>query len=414
MRRLVKMLALWAAWPGATAAQEPVSAAASAVVAAGPVRWRGVDLHVEFTTSGPAATFTARLPDGTVVPLQVVTRVSDALAVLADKRLAFAWPALLRWAGEDLTQLRDRVLARARISAATGMVVTVPRGTTEDYAGSASTLVTLQLSTALWDAGLCAEALALLRQRMAALPARPVAGEGGYSEVSFGDRLATWQFEAGNSADALATLNALRADARIDRTIRINADVNTAMALARLGRGKEALAIIDRALSAFRAGSERSNSDNVKVPDSEAQFAWIKACALSGLGRRAEAAATMAGIVADADNSPGGGTPARARVSGYLCARDVPSLAGELARQLVDPAPGAALLLTLQPDNADWETDRATMAAAIRDPRVVAAMARTARLLPPEFAAAVAKWRTVATAGIGSAPTLGENTNARL
>lgn len=318
-------LLFWAS--SGIASAQSAAPAPTPVLTTGVVHWRRVDLPLEFSISGPSALLSARLLDGTVAPLRAVSRVGDAIAVLADQRLAFAWPALLAWVGADLGGLRDRVLARADVAAATGLAVTAPQGTSEEYAGSADVLLTLQLSSALWSAGRRDEALALLRRKIAMLPGRPSRDDGGYTEVAFGDRLAGWQFDTGDVTGALATLDALRSDPRIEPTYRINADVNTALALARAGRAGEALALVDRTLAAFRADNGERDAEEVKIPDSEAQFAWIKACALAGLGRRANAAAVMAGIIPEADTSPTTGIPSRARISGYLYMHDASALA---------------------------------------------------------------------------------------
>jgi len=77
------------------------------------ITWPGGSGTAEFRIDGDHAKLRVRTPDGKITPLRNVESTDDALAILADERLAFAWPALLAWAGDDLHILRDNDVSRA-------------------------------------------------------------------------------------------------------------------------------------------------------------------------------------------------------------------------------------------------------------------------------------------------------------
>ena len=393
-RGVLAILALFAATETAVTAQSTGQAdqsRASRIVAVGD-RAFGVQLRV----SGDLAVLMVTQADGRNVPYLSIATVDDALAVLADTRLAFAWPALLAWAGPDLTGLRDRALARAKQAADLGVVAITPRSQPEQYSGSGEVTSTLQYARTLIASGRLGEGLSLLRQRVAASRAADAAGDrDGYGTQLLSVRLASEMFEHGNEKGGLAMLDALAADGSIAPEYRLNIDVNRALFYAQAGRSEQALTLITAALKAFRGEQLPVDGEAIQVPDSEANFAWIEACALDGLGRHDEARMRMAQIEGRPDQGPARSTTQKARIWGFLCMHDGRGLAREFSAQLAIAAPGADIFAIMQPLNAPRPIDQDTIRRALADPQLAGSITQGVRQLPSILQPAVAGWRPI-------------------
>ena len=171
----------------------------------------------------------------------------------------------------------------------------------------------------------------------------------------------------------------------------LNLQINRAAYLAQSGRFKEALDAIDA------AGAAYATSGSGKVRGSDRNFAWVRACALNGLGRRDEAAADFVRF-GEAQTRPGRRVVLQRdesiRIRGYLCMGDEDALARELIAAAPPLASGA--LLMLQPHQSDeryGELGRRAIAAVRLNPGVAAAYQHR-RELPPIFRPALNNWNT--------------------
>ena len=173
----------------------------------------------------------------------------------------------------------------------------------------------------------------------------------------------------------------------------VNATVNRAATLAYEGRYAEALTAIDGAWARYLKDNRGD-----KVPGSERQFSWIRACALHGLGRTDEARGAMPVLqddreIKDADFVIEPDNDLKLRIA--TCTRDGPEFARLIARDLRRVGRSPALLL-LQPAYIPRGNYRAIMATVRADPALKAAAASLMRTLPPEMTAALNGWRGAA------------------
>lgn len=362
-------------------AQPTQPPAASAIVA-----WDGKAAEVEFHASGNVALLIARGPEGTV-PLLPVATVRDALRILADRRLSFAWPALLAWAGADLATLRDRALARTRLAYEVGLVSSLARTQTEEFSGSQALTATLQYAAALRDAGFRRQSLDLLRGRIAAINAGD-SDDLAMQKVLLTVRLANNLMADGDDAAAVASLDGIVGDARIAAHWRLNAQVNLAQALAAGGRYQPALVTIEDAWKSFGAQQDA----NLKVPGSDANFARIKACALHGMGQGEKARALIADMVEGENDFTTTTSVRSARFLASVCMRDKVGAAAEAAALLRDAAPAGQIFAIMQPGSASRPDDRRVLEAMIAESSLRKPLAEIGRILPPQFDQAQQGW----------------------
>lgn len=376
--------------PNAAPAQQ-APARASGIIAAGDNA-----ISLELRTAGDTAVLFAILPDGHSIPYRRIDTVDDAVAMLADQRLAFAWPTLLAWAGPDLTALRDRAVAKAAQAEELGLVITAPRSTAALYSGDQGVTATLHYASTLVSSGMVDQGLALLRRRIAkARGADATQHRDGFATQLLTVRLANILFSHGDEAGGMAMLDALAKDATIAPTYRLNIDVQLAVFEAETGRSAEALALITASLKAYRGEKLPDDSEVIHVPDSEANFAWVEACALDGLNRHDEARARMAQIAPRSDRGPLSSTTQKARLWGFQCMRDAAALGREIAAQLATAPPGSEIFARLQPLDPPRRIDQETLRRALAEPILVANLPGKARLLPPALQPAVAGWRGI-------------------
>lgn len=346
--------------------------------------------EAEFHLFNDMAVITVRRANGQIEPLKLISDVDDALAVLADRRLSFAWPAVIAWAGSDLTLLRDRAVARNKAAVEMGLPTSPAKMVSEAASGDSRISATLQYARVLEAAGRTGEANALLRQRIAA-----AADATGKNMREFLTIRLGWQlFDAGDAPAAIALLEKESADPQREATDHTNLDINLAAMLVRTGSYQRGLVLINQVWAQF---SQQPDEDavNFKVPESEAQFAWIRACALDGLGSHVKARALLDAIVSKTPADRGRMTTAAStRISYFLCTRDGPGLAREMARQFDTAWPANPLFDMIQPSSPPVAGDRATLAVALRQPVLIGAIRTKARLLEPDFTSAVSGWRT--------------------
>ena len=357
-----------------------------------PLTLDGEAGQVELHFVGDMAALTFRSADGTARPLRAIETPGDSLAVLADPRLAFAEPALLAWAGNDLTAQRDRMVARAKAAMEMSLPAMMPNSDAERWSGGTSLTATLQYMRVLTATGHTADAIAFLRDRLAKLPTGSAPSD---DHTRLTTRLANILFDNGHEEEAVALLDAESGALPVKSESRANLDINLAALLVRSGHFQRGFALVDLTWRSFMGSNpDEIYAGSTKVPGSDAQFAWIRACALNGLGQKDKAHAIMAAITDIPPELPNEiGSTAGARIQGYYCMKDADDLAKELAAQLAIASPAGDILLAFDPLGETYLPDRETLKAALKSPVLVKAMAGHVRPLT-RFAAAVSRWRT--------------------
>lgn len=356
--------------------------------------WKGIPTRVRLLVVGERAGLEG-LPAGKAQWMRPIATPDDALAVLADRKLEPLWPALLAWAGPDLGLFRDRYVADYRRnferrspadSLSSGEMLARPRARALQ-----------QYAEALWRTGKAAEANALLRAELDRSRPRKLGVYRSQDLTLIGLKLALQTRRSGDAPGALAIVDGLIGSGLgKDPYDRLNLDVNRAAYLAESGRHAEALALIDRALAAYAA--QRKDDEINKVAGSNRHFAWIRACALKGLGRQDEARAEWATVVGSGEvrdeELPVTSTES-ILVRGLVCMQDVEGAARQLAAGLEHEVGGlgSPVLLYAQTEGAWRDMFGDAISAVLETPVMRAALESRARALAPAFAPALRHWR---------------------
>lgn len=318
------------------------------------------------------------------VPLETLFAV---LIFMADQRYEFLWTPLTAWTGADLAPFRERLRRKAEaLSLRTGSSFAL--SSAESVAsGRLSELIRL---TAIYlDIGERALAQAVMEKYLAA--ARPRGGndQRTVNWVIAKARLATILQSREKTYEALSHFDDIQRVA--GRSVNsVNGAINHAAMLAEVGRYAEALQKIDAAWSFFsrKAGNEA-------IAGSERQFAWIRACALNGLGRSDEATATYetlrgSGRVHDRDFIIQ--TKESIEWRAHWCMRREGDLKRFLLDELRSERPTFAVL-ALQPAYRGSAENPALLAKMRADPEIRAAFTARMRELPALMVPALNKYR---------------------
>lgn len=320
-----------------------------------------------------------------------VTEPASALLILADQRLAFLWPALTAWAGPSLEGLRARALANIRRRWQDGW--SAAPGSPTESSVRPRTRALLQYARALWSLGQRDEANGLLRARLAANERSSDWDRAEYSMVTV---VLANQLYADDDAPAADALHKETERALAGTGYAINATINRAILAVEQGRYAEGLALVDDAFAAFQVVAGKTRVDKGEaIPGSLRQFAWIKSCALHGLGRASEAVVWMRPVMAEAEPRGGGfilNSNSSVRVRAFMCMHDAGAVADEMVKRIEDTSLSPNELVTLQPTFHRARWNPATLAAVRADPRVQAALAGRMHVLAPELALAVNGW----------------------
>lgn len=330
---------------------------------------------------------------------QAVSDPQLALMLLADKRMQPLWQPLLDWAGPGLERMRDRRLAAVRALAAQG-------GTTFATTTAASSVrpkmrATLLLVDELAAAGLIDEAIATVK---AARGAKPGGGDWGKAEwMAASVRLHTLTRKAVGIPAAIAVLDQSEALLGSKHPYSINFQINRAADLAESARYAEALTVLDAAEMRFADPQGTRGSGGERVPGSDRQFAWIRICALNGLGRGAENASLVQTLYPAADPTTAGAVagPGEFYIPGtssiryrlFRCMNNVTGLADELAADAERNLIGGTAFLQLQPAFSDPEKPPSFYRQLAAQPRMATAIAGRFRVLPASLTPALNRWR---------------------
>lgn len=366
------------------------------IKARAPVVWEGQPANAELLIEGAGALVRMNVPGRAPVDLVFVDNSDAALAVLADRRLAPLWPALLEWAGDDLSALRQRALEQA-LRAYNTRRAPLPARNTGDSLVDAEARALMDYVAALKAGGKSDAAIALLDARLTLIDGDP-SDKAAFERSQLESRRAGLLRHLGDHAAGVAASASAESRMGAGSPYALNFAVTRASWLAFDGRHGEALDLIERAEREFVA--QQPDEESYKIAGSNRQFAWIRACALHGIGRRAEALTSLEPVskakrepideraVVDANDS--------IRERAALCMGDDAALARQLLAKLsagetfADP-----LYLTLQqghdPVSAGSRTS-ATRKALKGNAAVRAALKGRMRELPAIFRPALNGW----------------------
>lgn len=324
-----------------------------------------------------------------------IADVDIALRVLSDRRLAFLAPALKAWAGPGLIRLRDRMVERTRATYRNGDFPDDPKSAAQHFVRPRVRAL-MQYADALTASGRRDEAVALIEQARSAIKLKkPGWSSSEWTMMSL--RQASYLRDRQAPDAEIAALAAASARIGGDSPYHINFDINRAARLAETGQYAEALALIDSAETAFvgTAGPRLRDGGN-KLPGSLREFAWIRACALHGLGRVAEAAALLARITDETrpsfpDTVAPPGPDFTMRVAACLRDKDamVRVLADDIDRDVLAPTGLVWLQGDLHPDTVPADLVAAVRADLLARPEIAARF----RPVGPAMRQALNRWR---------------------
>ncbi|WP_183629384.1 hypothetical protein [Novosphingobium sediminicola] len=365
----------------------PLPAAAKTGPEPVEMTWPGGWGKVELIVREDRAELVSHELGGTTRRLRMIATPDDALAVLADERLAFTWPALLKWAGDDLQILRDRALKQAK-EAAEGNAKSLPALNRMQQGIGGDNRAILQYIKILRDTGHFDEALAFAKERLAALP-RGTAADFMRSDLKI--RIADLLVGQGFLDQAIESLrNSIKEQTR-PSPFQINEKTTLAEVLAISGRYDEALVALDAAIEAFKQLSPGLFPSYEKTPGSMAYFSAMRGCALYGLGRKDEAVALFARIKDQPGLTSSFSEFEEARIVGISCTRDPDLLAAEVAQRIMTAPPAGQIMIWLQGAELYGPAAKVREQALSRE-IVVKAMAGRVRLLGGPLEPALRGW----------------------
>lgn len=316
------------------------------------------------------------------------------LLLLADRRFEPLWPAMIEWAGPGLERAArsDIDLARAVYDGGG----TLWSNTTAQSSTRPRIRALLQYARALQHAGRVEDATVVLRNEISTMPLDTEWGQAEATMLRL--QLVHGHHENGDSEAALAELRQGE-DALRGTSYAVNFTVNRAATLAEIGRYAEALAAIEAARQEFDTLSEGEPGEgSERIPGSDRQFAWIRACALHGLGRAAEAAELMRQVRAareprDAFFVVSSNFDVQLRAD--ICMGNREAVVLHLLNLIEEDPLIFPVGHMLQPNFLSMLPGfERTMRDVRVDPRIVASTRERMRELPPDFAPALRHWNS--------------------
>lgn len=351
--------------------------------------WREKDIKVDFVADGDNALIRAISPLEPQPMYMWIQSPYHALLILSEKRMGALWPALLEWAGSDLVKLRDRQIRLARAAYETGEFPGHASNSGESVTGGKNRAF-LQYLTTLSVSGRQDEALTLIEAQLAKRnrPGKKMDLDTVLLVIRKATILSGW----GDRGQAIALLREVKKSAKIDPEVLINLDVNLAAILV---ENKEYQAAFDLIESAASNYAEMIGPTN--VPGSDRQFAWIRACALKGIGRPLEAMKLSESLYA---------TPAVISGNHFVPAPKL-EIVSRAAACMNDPAPLARLIMdeyaeatvisdlhvALQADQSLRKRDVEFYRTVYSDPALKTIAEERMQELAPELKPAVNSWR---------------------
>lgn len=322
--------------------------------------------------------------------------VAYALAILSNPDASALHPVILSEAGADLARLRSADLAdlkrhdyKSDFSEAS--LVSLNPGAIGRLIDKAKAL--RQLGYGELARTSVEKVLASFEEKLK--PGKPLSDEKQWRWMSLRLSYSSILRESGDFDRVIANYRALANDERIMAKYRTNAKVNLAATLAETGRYAEALATIDEAKAEF--ASYQDDGYHYNLAGSNRHFDWIRACALIGLDRKAEAEPLIAAVLASPENPVDEYADIYSTSSIerrlYACTGDVERMAAFVQRSPSHPLYGQFGYLYLQPGlNFRLERDNAFLKAVQARPELKD-LAEQMVLLPPSAIPALNGWR---------------------
>jgi tetratricopeptide (TPR) repeat protein len=347
----------------------------------GPVR-------AELILDGADAVIRVSSADAPRPRIYTISSPSEVLVLLADKHMEFLWKPLAEWAGPGLETFREQRLAKLRAAAALGNTPYNATTATESTVRP-KYRAQLQLAAFLTAIGRSGESDQLLQSQLAEIKLKQNAGWSGIEWFSIAARIANNRWARGDNAGAIAEY-AWMEQSMGDSPYAVNATVNRAAFLAMSGQYAAALPAIEAAYARYLKDNRGD-----RIAGSERQFAWIRACALDGLGRHSEAMEQFRVVMDDRqwrDPDFVIESNSNVRVRGWTCMKQTDALIAYLkdaARE--DLFAGA--LMPLQPARK-LNHDRELWAKVRADPELAKLVNERMRVLPAEYDAALNAWGT--------------------
>ena len=308
--------------------------------------------------------------------------------LLASTDMAPLWPQIIAFTGEDGGKLRTASRARSQNLRSGGWAAPKSTNQLENFV-SGSVLATMQAADLALDAGDGGDAIGLLQAKRAGLELGGLkSSDKQFDWVSLAMREAKLQQALGNVAAATSIYDAISANQAIYAGYRVNGAVNKAAMLAELGQAAQSLALINQAENDFKR-----TSNGPKVPGSDRQFAWIKACDYHLLGNEKEARKAIAVIQsapAELRNAKGMIAPTSGiEIRLAFCLKDDAMLAGIVTgtQYAVDPA-----ALLLQEKLVWFPRDRSVTIDLVRQRFAKSGYAPRMRQIPVALVPAMNRW----------------------
>lgn len=319
-----------------------------------------------------------------VVPLE---NSVPLLAFLADRRYEFLWAPLTDWAGADLARFRERLRRQAETLSQTSRSVGALSSAESVVSGRVADFI--RLTAIYMDIGEALLAQAVMEKYLAATRPRGGNSQRSLDWVIAKARLASVLQFQGKIEESFPHYDDIQRVA--GRSVQsVNGAINHAAILAEAGRYSDALQIIDSAWAMFR---KEAGEDG--LVGSERQFAWIRACALNGLGRIDEATATYetlreSGRVSDRNFI----VPSKESIEwrAHWCMRRKANLKQYLLDELRSERPTLAVL-AMQPAYKGEGEDPVLLVDMRADPEIRVAIAVRMRELPAPMLPAMNKYR---------------------
>lgn len=314
------------------------------------------------------------------------------ILLLADRRFEPLWPAVLQWAGPGLERAAMHNVDLARAVYDSGG--TLSSTTTAQSSTRPRIRALLQYAVTLQHAGRVEDAAVLLRNELSTMPLDTQWGQTESTMIRL--QLVHGHHQNGDFEAALAELrqgeNALRGT-----SYAVNFTVNRAATLAETGRYAEALVAIEAARQDFDSLTEGAPGEgSERIPGSDRQFDWIRACALHGLGRADEAAELMQRVRAAREPRDivfvmDSNLDVQFRAD--ICTGNREAIVLHLLNLIEEDPLIFPVGLLLQPNlSSALPGFGRTMGDVRNDPRIVAATRERMRELPAEFAPALSHW----------------------
>ncbi len=199
---------------------------------------------------------------------------------------------------------------------------------------------------------------------------------------------------AGREVEGFAGYKKIIGDNRLSASNRINAKVNLAAFLAEYGQFSEALKWINEASREF--DGQINTVDRYKLSGSNRHFAWIKACALNGLGKSEEAKAYIAVVTQAVERpiDPHASVYSTSRIENRLfaCIGDADAMANELINRNAHPLLEPSGALFAQPGKKTHNERYNKFREKLLKHPIIQQIAKKSVALPPSALPALNQW----------------------